>query len=374
MNHGQVLKRAWKTVWGYRALWVFGVILAVVTSSWAMWTLPDRDVQWEEEGIVVTRLPGETFREAFERTLRQDLEEANRELSQLFAEELGVDVEVNVLILAAVVTATAVILYVAAKIARYVSETALIRMVGAHEETGERLSVGRGLRLGWSRSAWRLFLVDLLVDVLAVLAGILLFGLIFAPLPLWVGGSEAVIFIFAFLTAGLFFVAIVAVIAGATGISVMKRLAHQACALEDRRVIPAIGRGWRILRWHLKDTGLVWLVTFGLRLGYSAAMVPVVLLLVGAGLVIGGLPAVAAGGLTGLIASGDTPVFVATALGAAIFLLVLVAPLAWLGGLREVFVSSLWTVTYRELQGLQSVASEPEPSLAVPGPEPAPAA
>jgi len=198
--------------------------------------------------------------------------------------------------------------------------------------------------------------------------------LIFAPLPLWVNGSEGVIFTFALLTGSLLFVAIVVVIVAATAVSVMKRLARQACALEGLGVTEAIRRGWWVLRQHLKDAGLMWLITFGLRLGWSVAMVPVVLLLLGAGLVIGGLPALAAGGLAGLVATADTPVFVALALGVSIFLLVLIAPLVWLDGLREVFVSILWTLTYRELHGLESVESELLPAVDASGLEAAPAA
>ncbi|MGD1992466.1 MAG: hypothetical protein PVI59_04655 [Anaerolineae bacterium] len=374
MNHVHVLKRVWKMLWSYRALWLFGIVLAVVTSAWSTWMLYDRDVRWEERGIVVTQLPGETWWEALDRTMRQDVDQANRELSTLLAEELGVDVEVNVLVLAAVLVAIAVITYVAARIARYVSETALIRMVGYYQETGERLSVGQGLRLGWSRSAWRLFMIDLLVSVLAVLAGLLLFGLILGPLPLWVDGGEGVIFTFAFLTGGLLLMAVVVVIVAATGIAVLKRLAYQACALDDLKVIPAIRQGWRVMWQHLKDTGLVWLITFGLRVVWPAVIVPVVFLLLGVGLLLAGLPAVAVGGLAGLLAAGDTPVFVGLALGIPIFLLILIAPLAWLNGLGEVFVSGLWTLTYQELQGLEKVAPEPQPAVGAPGLEAAPVA
>jgi hypothetical protein len=282
-------------------------------------------------------------------------------------------VEVNLLVVYAGVVALAVVIIVAAKIARYVSEMSLIRMVGAHAETGEKLGVGQGLRLGWSRRAWRLFLTDLLVTILAVLAGLLLFGLILGPLPLWVDGSEGVIFTFAFLTGGMLLLAIMVVIVAVTGITVLKRLAHQACALDDLRVIAAIGRGWRVMWHHLKDAGLTWLITFGLRVVWPALVVPVVFLLLGVGLLLAGLPAVAAGGLAGLFATGDTPIFVGLALGIPLFLLILVAPLAWLNDLGEVFVSSLWTMTYQELQGLERAAPEPHPVVGASGLEPAPA-
>ncbi len=29
MKHSEILKRAWKILWDYKALWIFGVILAI---------------------------------------------------------------------------------------------------------------------------------------------------------------------------------------------------------------------------------------------------------------------------------------------------------------------------------------------------------
>jgi hypothetical protein len=199
------------------------------------------------------------------------------------------------------------------------------------------------------------------------LAGILLFGLILAPLPLWVNGSEGVIFTFAFLTGGLLLVAIGVVIVAATVASLLTRLAHQACALDGLTATGAIGEAFRVLWQHPKDAGLMWLIVLGLKLGWAVAMVPVVLLLLGAGLMIGGFPALAAGGLAGLAATVDVPVFVALALGIPIFLLVLFGPLVLLGGLREVLISSLWTLSYQELQGLESCESEAVPTLKASG-------
>jgi hypothetical protein len=185
-----------------------------------------------------------------------------------------------------------------------------------------------------------------------------IFGLILAPLPLWVNGSEGIIFTFAFLTAELFLVAMGSVIVPATVTSLLKRLARQVCALEGLTVPQSIRGGCRVLWQHPKDAGLMWLIVFGLKLGWAVAMVPAVLPLLGAGLVIGGFPAPA-----GLATTAAVPVFVALGLGIPIFLLVLVGPLVLLCGLREVLLSSLWTLAYRELQGLESSESEALPTL-----------
>jgi len=367
MEHVEILKRAWHIVWSYRALWIFGVIFALVTFSWGPWALLGGDDDGEGEGIVITTLDGETFWDALQRTIRTEVAEANHEFNELLAEELGLDLKVHLFTVIGIMAALAVVASVVAKIARYVSETALIRMVGVYQETGERSRVRQGLRMGWSRSAWRLFLVNLIIDLMAALAAILLFVLIFAPLPLWVNGAEGVIFVFAFLTGGLFFLGIAAVIVLAALTSVWKRLARQACALDGMGVTEAVGQGFTLVRRHLRDVGLTWLITAGVGLGWAAAVVPLVILLLGAGLIIGGLPGLAAAGLAGGGGSEEVPVFVGLAVGLPILLLVLIGPLVFLDGLREVFVSSLWTLTYRELQGLAAVEPERAPGLDAPG-------
>ncbi|MGD2146508.1 MAG: hypothetical protein PVH41_07445 [Anaerolineae bacterium] len=361
MNHTGVLKRSWHTLWHYRALWLFGIVLALVTFSWETATVLNMDEELPERGITITTLEGETFLDACRRTARREIAQANRELNQLLNDELGVGFKVHILAVIAALMSIAVIASIVAKIARYVSETALIRMIGVYEETGEKAGIRQGLRWGLSRSAWRLFLINLAVTALATLAVIMLFGLILAPLPLWVNGSEGVVFTFAFLTGGLFLVGLGIVIVAGTGVSVMKRLARQACALEGLGVTAAIGRGWQTIRAHPADAALMWLITIGLKLGWALAMVPVVLVLVGLGVMMGGFPALAAGGLPGLAAAADVPVFVALALGIPIFLLVLVGPLVLLAGLREVLLTSLWTLTYREMRGLEKPSSETLP-------------
>jgi hypothetical protein len=102
--------------------------------------------------------------------------------------------------------------------------------------------------------------------------------------------------------------------------------------------------------------------------------VPLVILLLGVGFIIGGLPGVAAAGLASGGGSEEIPVFVGLAVGLPILLLVLIGPLVFLDGLREVFVSCLWTLTYRQLQGLASVEPERVSTLDAPGLEVASAA
>jgi hypothetical protein len=377
MDYGNVLRRAWKAAWRYPALWIFGIILALTTASWSAASLYDfsgeRQDRWEDRGITITTMPGETFGEAFRRTMRAEIDRANRELDQLLAEELHIHVRSNVIVIAVVLLIIVTIAVVVSRVARYVSEVALIRMVSETEVTGERQGVWRGFRLGWSRSAWRIFVINVLLGILAVVTDLGLFALILSPLPLWVNGGGIVISVFAVLTAGLILMAIVPLIALGAVLAVVKRLAWRVCAIEGLGVMASIRRGWAVMRKQLKDVGLIWLITLAVGWTWRLAMVPIVLLLLGGGVMLGGLPAVLVGEVASLGTSGDVPVFIAIAVGIAIFLFVMIAPLILLGGLREVFLSSIWTLTYHELPPTEALERKQVPGPGASSVEAAPA-
>jgi hypothetical protein len=242
-----------------------------------------------------------------------------------------------------------VILIIVAAIARYVAATALIRMVDDHEETGQERSVRQGFRMGWSRSAFRLFLIDLAVSLPTAVAFILLFALALAPLLLWATDVEAVGVIGTVLTVGLCIIVILLAIVVAVILSVLKPFFQRVCVLEGLGVTESIRQGYAVVRHNLKDVGLMWLITVGLRIGWAILMIPIVFLLLVVSGALGGLLALLAGGLTGLAFEGAAPWIVGGVVGIPIFILVLAAPLSFLGGLFEVFMSSTWTLTYREL-------------------------
>jgi len=379
MDWVKTVKRAWRTLWRYRALWVWGIVLALTASSWSAWTLADPDGIREKEwqGVTITRMDNETFRQALQRTLGAEIDEANRELHEFLVKVLqmnaGLAARVHIVALLVGLVSVVFLLHIVGRIAWYISQAALIRSVDLYEETGERRSVWHGLRLGWSRSAWRLFLINLTVDIVGVGGAVLLFGLLFAPLPLWVNGGEAVILLSAFLTAGLFFVALVAVILWGVALSVLKRLSWRASALEGLRVLPSIRRGCTLLVKQLRDVSVAWLVTAAVRWGWRAVMVPLVLALIGVGLLSGSLPGLLVGGATSLFSGGGLPVILALIVGLPLFFLVLVGPLVFLAGLREVFLSITWTLAYRELRGLESQAPQPAPVADIAGVGTAPA-
>jgi hypothetical protein len=342
MDPIKVLKRAWEITWRYRALWIFGIILALTAGgSWPTARGDgSRGFQYNLDRGDIPEIPSQI-------------------VSTLIAIGVG---------LACVI----VILIIAAKIARYVAETALIRMVDETEETGQKRSVRQGFRLGWSRTAWRLFLIKLLVSLPVAVAFILLFALALAPLLLWITESTPARVIGTVTTIGLFFMALfLAIVVGAV-LSLLIKFFWRACALEELGVIESIRQGFNVVRRHLKDVGIMWLIMVGVSIGWVIAMIaivivllPAIILLIIIGGVLGGLPALLVGGLASLFFEGAVPWILAGVVGIPIFALVVSAPWLFLGGLMEVFKSSVWTLTYRELRALESVEPDqlPEPDM-----------
>jgi hypothetical protein len=369
MDYDKVLKRSWHMVSRYRALWIFGIVLGLVTFSWEMALLGGLDDENQyPQGIVITPMAGETFYDALERTLQEELDGARaevsaalRELDRFFTTELGRRFVVDAVTVLAVLAAAFVITLIVNKIARYVSEAALIRMVGEYEDTGERRGVWQGLRLGLSRTAWRLFLIDLAIDIPVILAFLLLFALAFTPLVFGIRGSApATVIVGSLLTGGLFLVSIALAVVAGTLLSVLKRFFRQACALESLGVIASIRRGWAVVRHKPADVLVMWLIMLGIALGWAVVIAlsflvlfPLLILFIALGGVAGALPAYLVFLLSSLVTEGALPVLLAVVVGLPIFILVMLAPWWCLGGLMEVFKSSAWTLTYRELRAVE---------------------
>ena len=339
MDHVRVLKQAWRLLWRNRALWVFGIILALTTASWetSLWrgnngnrsnNQPPSNWQLPPDWPSVPGI-GEWLTPQVRNTL--------------IAVGIG---------LACVV----VVLIVVSAVARYVSETALIRMVNQHEDTGETLTVRQGFRLGWSRTAWRLWLIDLLIGLPAAFAALLLLLVALAPLLLWTTKNTTAGVIGTVAAIGLGFLAVLVIIVAAVALNLVKLFARRVCALERLGVTASVRQGYAMLRRNLKDVGVMWLITAGVHVGWPIAIVPVVILLIAVGVLLGGGSLLAVRGLTGLALSETAAWIVAGVAAGVLFILVLAVPLAFLGGLKETFLSSTWTLTYRELRALRKTA------------------
>jgi hypothetical protein len=338
----RVLKQAWRLLWSNRALWVFGILLALTTAS-----------------------GGNAFSGGGNGRGNNNQSASDWQLPPGWpsvSEWMTPPVR-NALIAAGIgLGCVIVLLIVASAVARYVSELALIRMVNQHEDTGEPLAVRQGFRLGWSRAAWRLWLIDLLIGVPAALAAMLLLAVAASPLLLWITRNTAAGVIGTVAAIGLSFLAILVIIAAAVALNLIVLFARRACALEGLGVTASVRRGYAMLRRNLKDVGIMWLIMAGVHIGWPIALAPVVILLIAVGVLLGGGLLLAVRGLTGLALSDMAAWIVAGVSGGVVFMMVLAVPLVFLGGLKETYLSSTWTLTYRELRALR----EPTGLAAVP--------
>lgn len=365
MDHIKILKRAFNITWVYRALWVFGIILALTTggNGGNSGQAADgggsgnafQEFQWPEE------LPAPPFGEL-----------PTPPFEEWPSWELPSEYAGTVIAVGIGLVCVFLVLFILFQIARYVAETALIRMVDDYEETGEKRSVRQGFRLGWSRAAWRLFLINLVVGLPLVVVFLLLLlipaGLIFMSVGALKGLSVAIGVVGIIAAVGLFFLILLCIIVVAIVLSLLMPFFRRACVLGGMGVIESIQEGSRFVRRHLKDVGIMWLLMIGLGIVWIIVMIPLFIALLLVGAMIGGLPALLLGGLTSLIAKGAAPWILAAVVGIPVFLLVVAAPALFLSGLKEVFVSSTWTLTYRELRALEGLDTElglePDPESA----------
>lgn len=342
MNHINILKRSLNITVNYRVLWVFGILLALTAGGGG------GNGGGSGGNSSNGNQPGFNGQNPFSKF---------QELSPAIT---------NTIIGAAIALACLIlILVVAGTIARYVSETALIRMVDEHEKSGEKLGVREGFRLGWSRAAWKMFLMDLLIGLGFLVAFVLLMALAALPLLVWLTKITPLQVIGTILSVSLMLLIIFVTFVVALAVSLIILFARRAVALEDLGVRASIRRGFELVKQHLGDTLLMGVMMFGIGLIWALVTIPIFLALLAVAALFGGLPALLVGSIVGLFTSGSTPWIVAAIVGVPLFLLVLIIPGALFGGWQQVFSSTTWTLTYREALAMDHVKENGE----LPAPE-----
>ncbi|MCX7681157.1 MAG: hypothetical protein N2508_04185 [Anaerolineae bacterium] len=329
MDYLKILKRAWEITWRYRALWVFGIILALTAgggggSGGGGGGGPNGDLE-----TAPLHIPPEVLQ--------------------------------VLLALAVLCACAAILITIVFTIARYVAETALIRMVNDYEETGEKLTVRQGFRAGWSRTAWRIFLISLLINAPLAIVFLILFLISLSPLLVWILTSEEALVVLGTIAAlGMVFLSLMLAIITFAVADVLLQFFWRACALEGLGVFDAIRNGFAMVRRHLKNVAIMWVIMVGIRIGLAIVSIPIVIVLLIAGTLLGGLPALFVWGIArALFADAEAiPWVLAALVGLPVFVLVLALPMTFIGGLTETFHSTTWTLTYRELRALEQAGEE----------------
>jgi len=321
----KIIKRALETTWRYRALWLFGALVALTAGGrngggggGSNVSLPGPESQFP--GIDVP----------------------------------GPPVWLIFVVIGAIIL-LALIFGVLSAIVRYVSGNALIQMVNEREETGTEVGIKRGFRMGWSRAAWRFFLIDLVLYLPAI--SLFIVGLLIsaAPLLLWVTRRQVLGIVGTVVTIGLFFLLLLISIGASIVLNLLRHFFLRQAALEDAPVFNAIKEGFGLVRRHLGDVALMGLLMFGLGIVYTVVTLPVFVLLLIAALIAGGSAGVLVGGLASLVFQGAVPWIVGGLTALPLFIIIVGLPGLFISGVYEVFKSTSWTLTFRELTALDAV-------------------
>jgi hypothetical protein len=361
MDHIKILKRTFKIVWDYKALWIFGIILALTVASGGgggngggSSAPPEPNRPPETPGTI--ELPG--GKEIVIPQTPEELEAIRGTLITIGAALLGV---------CGVCCCLFIVWIVVWTVLRYVAETALIRMVDGYEETGEKRGIRAGFRLGWSRASFRLFLIDLLFFLAGLAAFILVLILMAAPvgLSIWMFTQEVIVLgvIFVVAAVGLLFLFIFLAIVVGAAIELLKPFFQRACVLEGMSVGESLARSLDMMKRHFAwDIAIMWLIVIGLNIAWIIASFIATLLLMLVSLMMAAVPALVVGGLTGLIFGWVAGLIAGGIVGGLIFFVLLFASTTFLRGLWMTFLSTLWTLTYRELLAIEGLdENEKEP-------------
>ncbi|HSJ89112.1 MAG TPA: hypothetical protein VK909_18015, partial [Anaerolineales bacterium] len=268
MDPVKILKRAWAILWSYRALWVFGLILALATAGSTSRGSNNR-IQHEQNRNSPPMTP-HNMQEAFR--------QAGQELEKLFQQGIpGTPISGQALSTFLWVMGSFLVLMLVIAIfiviARYVSETAVIRMVDEYEGSGNKMTVRQGFRTGWSNTSWRLFVINLIVNLPAI-ALVLVLIMAAAGFYFSVANGNAkytpvtLFSIIAPLLLAIFVVVILSIL-----LRLLRNFFWRICVLEDASVGDSLRRGVAMVRENWKNVGLMWLVMIGLGIVWAVASI-----------------------------------------------------------------------------------------------------
>ena len=369
MDPVKILKRAWHILWSYRALWVFGLILAL-TAAGSSGGSGNNGVRFSGDGSnqhYQAPLP-ENWREE----IGKAFSEAGKELARVFEQglpALGITRgELTALIWVAVAFVLIMLVVgIVMAIARYISETALIRMVDEYEATDTKMGIRQGFRIGWSRTSWRLFLINLIVNLPVILLIALLVVVGFMIYTMVVGRSETFAVAGIVGLIGVVFLAIFVVVILSIFLHLLRHFFWRVCALEDVGVGESLRRGFAMVRENWKEVGLMWLIMIGLGIAWILVSIivviltiPVVLITGVIGAVVAAIPGLLLVGFFSLFLNGYLPWIVGGIFVLPLFFTIAFSPWFLLTAWQQVYVSTVWTLTYREIKALPAKLPETE--------------
>ena len=327
---GKILKRAWHILWNYKVLWIFGILMVMAGAGGGG--------GGNGGGSGSNGFNGSNGYRGVVPSTNPNVQQANQwfvqNIEPLFTHPdqhiatfvwIGVGLFLFILIVSLLLA-----------LVRYPTETAVIRMVDAYEQTGEKVRFKQGWKMGWNRRAFRMWVIDLVIGIPAFLLVAVLGGLGLLVYLSVQNGSQTAIAGSVVATIGCAFLFILAFM---------------------------FKRNW-------KSGALMWLVMLGIGIGYGIVSLIIFFLLIPAYIVLA-IPAVIVAVIPGLIVFGITSIFasgpLAWILGLVAFIpfffIIVFLPLTFVGGLYLIFEYNVWTLTYREMKALESVTPVATPEI-----------
>jgi hypothetical protein len=359
MDPIKILRRAWYILWSYRALWVFGLILALATAGSSGGG--NNGMQYQTDG---------NNRQPTPQSMQEFFRDFNREMEKLFNEgipEMDISREAltTFLWIIGVFVVIMLLVGIVVAIARYVSETAVIRMVDEYESTGAKMTVREGFRIGWSRAAWRLFLINLIVN-LPLIFMFLIFFIVGLIMLVVIGYGDATLNVVSIAAiVGLVFLVIFVVIILSIVLNLLRHFFWRVSVLEDAGVRESLRRGFAMVRENWKSVGLMWLVMLGLGIAWAIVSIiaviitlPIVIVTGIIGAVVVAIPGLLLVGVFSLFLGGPLPWIAGALFVLPLFLIIAFSPWLLLGSWQTVYTSTVWTLTYREIKALPALTPE----------------
>lgn len=335
MDQIKILKRAFRISWEYRALWLVGLLLVLVGGGVAGLS---GGPPGNPSGSPEVSGGGEEWRDV------------PNQWPQVWSVIGPILLAAGIVIL--LIVAFAVVIGLARVVVRYITWTSLIRMVNQYEETGEELSVGSGLKLGWSGASFQLFLVSLILKLpIALLMVVLIVPAIALAVISFIDGSGASIVLGVILILALIPIGMLGAVLGIV-VGPWIQIAYRACAIEGLGAWQGVRCAFGLIRRHLGATALQWLLLVGMGIAWRIALIPANLLLVVLAFLVGGIPGGMAGGIGALIGGWPWGVGLGLLLFLPLFILVVALPNLALNSAATVYHSTVWTLTYRELKAI----------------------
>jgi hypothetical protein len=361
MDPVKILRRAWYILWNYRALWVFGLVLALAAGS-STGRGSSNNYRYEQH-------PGNN-QQVSPQSLQQAFREFQLEMNKLFHQGIpNIDISGKALttflwIVGAFVLVMLIVGIVVA-IARYVSETAVIRMVDEYEGSGNKMTLHQGFRAGWSNTSWRLFLINLIISLPAIAV---IFFAVGAAVYFVIMNGKANFSIFSVAAlAGLVFLAIFLVVILSILLRLLRNFFWRICVLENASVSESLRRGFALVRENWKNVGLMWIVMIGLGIVWAVASIillivtiPVVIVTAIVAILVVAIPALLLVGAFSVFLSGPLPWIAGGLFVLPLFFIIAFSPWLLLGSWQTVYTSTVWTLTYREIKALPALTPEPK--------------